>query len=96
MTDTTTTEKKAYVPQQKPGLLQRKFMVPTSAVGLGIGNQALEAGLPPWLIIAIMASSLIYAGIEAWIDINRMKLAAAQAPVQVVQTSAVEKPPTAN
>lgn len=68
--------------KQKPGLLQKKFMVPTSAVGLGVGNWAMDGGMPAWLVITIIVSSLGYAAIEAWMDIARMKYGLA-APAKV-------------
>lgn len=59
--------------KQKPGFLQKKFMVPTSAMGIGLGNQVFDAGLPPWLVVTMIAASVGYALIEGWVDVSRMK-----------------------
>lgn len=53
--------------------VSKKLAVPTLGVALGIGNELMSAGLPPWLVITCIAASVAYALIEALVDVARIK-----------------------
>ncbi len=54
-------------------LLQRKFAVPSSAGLLATMNEAVGMGFSFHLMCLLVAGSLVYALIEQWGDVSRMK-----------------------
>lgn len=72
-------------------LLQRKFAVPAGTSILAVLNDAAGLGFDFRVMVLIVASSLVYAAIEAAIDIARIKAGMAL-PTGVTSTTAATAP----
>lgn len=66
---TTENEKK---PKPKPGILQKKFVAPTTASALALLNDAAQMGLEHKTVVLAVVAALAYAAIEAAVDIARI------------------------
>lgn len=54
-------------------LLERKFAVPSSAGILALVNDAAGMGFDFKVMVLVVASSIAWAAIEAWVDVARIK-----------------------
>ena len=62
----------------KSKLLSTKFMCPTTSGVLALVNEAAQLGFSFRVMVLLVAASLVSSGIEACMDIARMRYAAAK------------------